>query len=1438
MNILLKQAGYQLNDKLNIWSRPDYLSINYSDGDTTELRIKFLIDQARDVSVFSDELRGWCTDWPSLYYLSSTRANLLRVFDADLRGDVLEIGAGCGAITRYLGEQGGRVLALEGSTRRASIARARTRDLPNVSVLAESFESFSVDTKFDVITLIGVFEYANLFISGDDPAASMLQKVRSLLKPEGLLIIAIENQLGLKYFAGAPEDHVVTPMFGVEGRYNGSTPQTYGKQTLTSMLSDAGFSSSEFFAPLPDYKLPVTVITDEGFDEPGFDAAAFAWQSAQRDPQLPELCTFSLELAWPQIYKNGLGMDMSNSFLIGASPVSRRTLDEGTLAIHYSSDRRAEYCKGSEFKRDSLGVINVHYKKLGVASEHSVSENPIVEFKLSEVEPYIKGKVLSSELIGIVSRDGWTYAEVGAFLEKYVDVLRNISAGHQHKHADNLLSGALFDAVPQNILIDNEGKSHLIDKEWSLVSALRTEFLLFRTLRQLLDSVTRFNKGAVPGPIKYREFVFASCEAAGYPISENDVMDFLSLEAAVQSAINGRSPEEFLSWDEDRLIVEDNLLSAFNKSQASLASERAAFNSAGMEIERLSVESARQRSENQSIQSESERGRAEIESWQAEVERRKTEIECLSARLVESQSAYTDVINSNSWFVTKPVRFLFRLLRNGKGVFRNNLESCKVAVTAYLRQQKLNKPAPLSKSYVVEAPIERVRSVTVVLPVYKGVEMTKRCILAAMPGIISFANSKIIAINDASPDAGMQDMLLELQEQWPGVLTVLENEVNLGFVKTVNRGMRQASQDDIVFLNSDVIVPANWLARLTGEAYIAPNIGTATPFSNNATICSFPAFLYENAQAFGLDVGQIDQVFAGARLPNVKAPTGVGFCMYVRRDCLDIVGLLNEEKFGRGYGEENDLCQRALKAGWFNIITPNLYAFHEGGVSFSSTKQALIENAFKAIVELHPDYHLDIQKFIAEDPVKAVRVNRLVQLISTLERPRILQVSHELGGGVKQHIEELTETIEPNAYNLFLTPSRGSGAVSLRMGSFPGADELVFRLPEEYPMLVALLKSCGVGFVHFHHSLGLNPALFGLAAQLNIEYALTAHDFYLLGGNPTLTDKSGVYPGQYTDNLENPAFLLPDGVSPALWRDQHRVFVESAKVVIFPSEYTLSIYQQFYKMDSTVVATHVEDKRVLSSPVTTLSSKSRYNVGVLGALGREKGADYLELMAEKSESINAPFDFKLLGFAYRDLKKIFCTGRYDANQLKSLMLENDLDLILFPCQWPETYSYTLSYALESGLPIIAPDIGAFPERLSSRENTLVYHYGIEPAALLTEMSKFVTELAAGRMVVAPQHNNSLLDRAFYTAGYPEMFNICVSHQQQVAMIELPESSVLTAANEVPLTTKEIVLLALWTLYRKPGMQRISNAVPYGVRQKIKRLLTKRPLHEIVDIHKN
>src|SRR5581483_8313776 len=168
--------------------------------------------------VFSTELARHCTDWPSRYHLSGTRTNVLRPFEEFLCGDILEVGAGCGAITRYLGECGGNVLALEGSPRRAAIAASRTRDLNNATVLAEKFDQFNCERKFDVITLIGVLEYANLFTGADQPALAMIERACSLLNPDGRLIVAIENQFGLKYFAGAPEDHIGQSMYGIEGR--------------------------------------------------------------------------------------------------------------------------------------------------------------------------------------------------------------------------------------------------------------------------------------------------------------------------------------------------------------------------------------------------------------------------------------------------------------------------------------------------------------------------------------------------------------------------------------------------------------------------------------------------------------------------------------------------------------------------------------------------------------------------------------------------------------------------------------------------------------------------------------------------------------------------------------------------------------------------------------------------------------------------------------------------------------------------------------------------------------------------------------------------------------------------------------------------------------------------------------------------------------------
>ncbi|MCE7917560.1 MAG: class I SAM-dependent methyltransferase, partial [Nitrosomonas sp. PRO5] len=368
MNSFLIKTGYILDVVTGIWSRQDYTGIAYSDGDEVEQRIASIINEISDLSVLSSKLRQHCTDWPSLYHLSGTRANILRPFENDLHGDILEIGAGCGAITRYLGECGGNVLALEGSPRRAAIARARTRDLQNVTVVSDRFDLFSADQKFDAITLIGVLEYANLFTPGESPALNMLERVRALLKPEGKLFIAIENQLGLKYFAGAPEDHLGQPMYGIEGRYRNDQPQTFGRKELSSLIKKAGFNTAEFLAPFPDYKLPVSIITEHGFSSDVFDASALAYQSVRRDPQLPPILTFSPELVWPTLVHNGLALELSNSFLVVAGNANEQVFDPIILAWHFTTERLKEFCKETLFLKAKEGKIEVRYRLLAPES--------------------------------------------------------------------------------------------------------------------------------------------------------------------------------------------------------------------------------------------------------------------------------------------------------------------------------------------------------------------------------------------------------------------------------------------------------------------------------------------------------------------------------------------------------------------------------------------------------------------------------------------------------------------------------------------------------------------------------------------------------------------------------------------------------------------------------------------------------------------------------------------------------------------------------------------------------------------------------------------------------------------------------------------------------------------------------------------------------------
>ena len=247
---LLRQRGYTENAANGVWaSSHDEHTFAYNDGDAAESYLGHVFAGVHDLSVASMELCAAIRDWPSMYHLSQERANLLRPLGSLLTGRVLEIGSGCGAITRFLGEGGADVLALEGSARRAMLTRARCRDLDGVTVMTDNFQDAKLVGPFDAVTLIGVLEYSPTYIQAADPIGFVLEATRALLAEQGVLVIAIENQLGIKYMTGAPEDHLGKPYAGLDNLYNNDVV-TFGRQALLQRLQLARLCACGIFLPI------------------------------------------------------------------------------------------------------------------------------------------------------------------------------------------------------------------------------------------------------------------------------------------------------------------------------------------------------------------------------------------------------------------------------------------------------------------------------------------------------------------------------------------------------------------------------------------------------------------------------------------------------------------------------------------------------------------------------------------------------------------------------------------------------------------------------------------------------------------------------------------------------------------------------------------------------------------------------------------------------------------------------------------------------------------------------------------------------------------------------------------------------------------------------------------------------------------------------------
>lgn len=601
------------------------------------------------------------------------------------------------------------------------------------------------------------------------------------------------------------------------------------------------------------------------------------------------------------------------------------------------------------------------------------------------------------------------------------------------------------------------------------------------------------------------------------------------------------------------------------------------------------------------------------------------------------------------------------------------------------------------------------RPVDVIVPVYRGLADTRRCIesVLAHPQQTPW---QLVVINDCSPEPEVTAWLRDKAAQEPRI-TLLENTENLGFVATVNRGMALNPTRDVLLLNSDTEVANQWLDRLARAAHQHGRVGTVTPFSNNATLCSYPRFCEANELPPGYDTARLDALFARTRAGQVvDVPTGVGFCMYIRRDCLDEVGLFDVEHFGKGYGEENDFCQRALRSGWRNLHALDTFVLHTGGVSFGDSKNARERAAMETLRRLHPDYERSVHDFLAQDPARSARLAVDLARVAESALPVVLAVMHNRAGGTVRHAQELAQHLTPRAVFFMLRPQTGDRVLLERVGPHE-AFALSFKLPHEHDALLHALRHIGVRHIHYHHLLGHQAIITELAQQLGVSFDFTAHDYYSFCPQISLTDHTDAYCGE--QGLEQCRQCLrrapaPGGGTIEVWRDYHRRFLQHARHILVPSRDAARRMARHFPGTDVRLAPHTDLVAAPPAPQPhRLEPHAPLKVVVIGALSAIKGADVLEDVATQAARRGVAVEFHLIGYGYRALRtqpraRLTVHGAYEDADLPDILQWLQPDLAWFPAQWPETYSYTLSACLQAGLPVVAPDLGAFSERLQGR----------------------------------------------------------------------------------------------------------------------------------------
>ena len=620
------------------------------------------------------------------------------------------------------------------------------------------------------------------------------------------------------------------------------------------------------------------------------------------------------------------------------------------------------------------------------------------------------------------------------------------------------------------------------------------------------------------------------------------------------------------------------------------------------------------------------------------------------------------------------------------------------------------------------------RKVDIAIPIYNAYDYTVECINSIFRNT-DLSTHTLMLINDKSPDEKILPMLKKVVEDNKDKnIILLDNEENMGFVKTVNRAM-QESKNDIILLNSDTEVTPNWIEKIVECAYSNESIATVTPLTNNGTICSVPNFGIDNDLPDTMTLDEYSKMIeeiSVSRYPQLT--TGNGFCMYIKRSVINELGLFDDETFGKGYGEENDFCYRALDHGYTNVLCDNTFIYHKGTQSFkkenlTQSRAALIDEHMKLLTKKHPIYVQKTDQFIANNPLRDIQENIYINTMLH-NKKKILYLVNEwkedmvMTGGTSLHLKDLIlknrdediasfvlapDPLDLTRFKLYLYTEKIAKEIFNFKTDINQYGQVVYTNNTYKEMIEKLFDTFKFDILHVHHFLFQSFDAIYVAKKRNVYSIITLHDLYM--SCPSI---NMVFNDKYCEN--NPkrdcALCLKRrlGVNSdflANWRRKCENVLSMFDKVIVPSKDTKFQFEKVYKNLYIEVVEHGVNV-INVKDIKPKTGKSTFDIAFVGAMAPHKGSNILKSLIKTNN--NSKIKIHLIGKSEdEELKKnkfgYVYHGQYERGMLPKLLKKYDIDLVCILATWPETYSYTLTETYMASVPVLTFDLGAVAQRV-------------------------------------------------------------------------------------------------------------------------------------------